>query len=177
LSTSQHGKSMDTHPHHRRPWLHRRLAASGRKVVSYNRDHSESDDPGVVVVQGELFDIPRLMHVVCGHGVDAIVHTAAVSHPTLSLDFPVGTFAANVDGTLGVLEAARLTDGRRVVNFSSETVYGRADGTIDERTPVAPSTPYAVTKVANFTQLVSTGFLDRERNAEHLENTADGSSC
>ena len=88
------------------------------------------------------------MHVLQQHKVDAIVHTAAMSHPTLSLDVPVGTFAANVEGTLGVLEAARVTGVRRVVNFSSETVYGRADGPVDEGTPVAPSTPYAVTKVA-----------------------------
>jgi UDP-glucose 4-epimerase len=125
----------------------RRLVASGR-TVSYNRNFSVSSDPGVVSEQGELFDIPRLMHVLQERRVDAIVHTAAMSHPLLSLDFPVGTFAANVEGTLGVLEAARVTGVQRVVNFSSETVYGQVDGPVDERTPVSPSTPYAVTKVA-----------------------------
>jgi UDP-glucose 4-epimerase len=124
------------------------LVASGRKVVSYNRDYSPSDDPKAVAVQGELFDVPRLTRVLQEYGVERIVHTAAMSHPTLSLDFPVATFAANVDGTLAVFEAARLAGARRVVNFSSETVYGRVDGPVDAETPVRPTTPYAVTKVA-----------------------------
>jgi UDP-glucose 4-epimerase len=95
----------------------RRLVESGHTVVSYDRDYSVASDPSVIGVQGELFDIPRLMHVLQQHEVDAIVHTAAMSHPTLSLEFPVGTFAANVEGTLGVLEAARMAGVRRVVNF------------------------------------------------------------
>ena len=123
------------------------LRRGGRRVVSYNRDFATSTDPEVVPVQGELFDIPRLTRVLQDHGVSGIVHTAAMSHPTLSLDFPVGTFAANVEGTLGVFEAARLAGVGRVVNFSSETVYGAVDGPVDEATPVAPSTPYALTKV------------------------------
>lgn len=60
----------------------------------------------------------------------------------------MATFTANVDGTLGVFEAARLAGIKRVVNFSSETVYGAVEGTVTENTPVHPSTPYAVTKVA-----------------------------
>jgi UDP-glucose 4-epimerase len=127
----------------------RALAASGYKLVSYNRDYSESDDPGhVIAVQGELFDIPRLVRVMQEHAVEEVVHTAAMSHPTLSLDFPLATFAANVDGTLGVLEASRLAGVRRIVNFSSETVYGRVDGPVTEETPFHPTTPNAVTKMA-----------------------------
>jgi UDP-glucose 4-epimerase len=113
----------------------RALAANGYKVVSYNRDYSESADPEhVLAVQGELFDIPRLVRAMQEHEVEAVIHTAAMSHPTLSLDFPLATFAANVDGTLGVLEAARLARVRRIVNFSSETVYGRVDGPVTEET-------------------------------------------
>ncbi|BDZ44193.1 epimerase [Naasia aerilata] len=103
----------------------------------------------MTVVQGELFDIPRLLTVLADHDIDAIVHTAAMSHPTYSLSFPVATFAANSEGTVAVFEAARLHGVSRLVNFSSETVYGRNDsGVIDESQPVNPSTPYAVTKVS-----------------------------
>ena len=51
-----------------------------------------------------------------------------------------------MEGTLSLLEAARLADVRRVVNFSSETVYGATAGPLTEEVPVKPSTPYAVTK-------------------------------
>jgi UDP-glucose 4-epimerase len=99
------------------------------------------------MVQGELSDVPRLVRVMKEYNVAQVAHTAAMSHPTLSLDFPMGTFAANVEGTLAVYEAARLANGRRVVNFSSKTVYGATRGRITEATPVKPSTPYAVTKM------------------------------
>jgi UDP-glucose 4-epimerase len=44
------------------------------------------------MVQGELFDVPRLVRVLQQHGIGEIVHTAAMSHPTLSLEFPIATF-------------------------------------------------------------------------------------
>ena len=127
----------------------RALAHRGDAVVSYNRDFSEAADGGVVPVQGELFDIPRLLETIREHGVERIVHTAAMSHPELSIDLPVTTFAANVDGTVHLLEAARLAGVRRVVNFSSHCSYGHIDADpVPEDAPLHPTTPYGVTKVA-----------------------------
>src|SRR5919206_4321307 len=126
-----------------------RLSRDGERVVSFNRDFAESDDPNVTCVQGELFDVPRLVRTFEEHGVERIVHTAAMSHPELSIDFPVTTFAANVDGTVQLLEAARLAGVRRVVNFSSHCSYGHIDtDPIPEDAPLRPTTPYGVTKVA-----------------------------
>jgi UDP-glucose 4-epimerase len=127
------------------------LVESGTPVVSYNRDFAAGDRPGVTCVQGELFDMPRLVRAIAEHDVDTIIHTAAQSHPEVSIDLPMTTFAANVDGTLAVFEAARMSPNPpRIVNFSSECAYGDQD----EQTPVSeastpqPNTPYGVTKVA-----------------------------
>jgi nucleoside-diphosphate-sugar epimerase len=120
---------------------------AGARVVSYNRDHVESADPGVVCEQGELYDIGRLVRVCERHAVDRIVHTAAMSHPEVSLEMPVATFAANVEGTLHVFEAARMAGVARIVSFSSEAVFGDHPGAVDEDTAVDPDTPYAVSKV------------------------------
>jgi UDP-glucose 4-epimerase len=68
-----------------------RLTAGGRSLISYNRVFAPSED-GVAMVQGELFDVPRLVRVLQQHGIGEIVHTAAMSHPTLSLEFPIATF-------------------------------------------------------------------------------------
>ncbi|MGZ4392945.1 MAG: NAD-dependent epimerase/dehydratase family protein [Gaiellaceae bacterium] len=123
------------------------LHARGENVVSYNRDYAEATMDGVTLVQGELYDIPRLLQTIRDHSVEQIVHTAAMSHPDLSIEFPIATFQANVDGTVNLFEAARLAGVHRIVYFSSETVYGHIDGTVREEAPLHPTTPYGVTKV------------------------------
>jgi UDP-glucose 4-epimerase len=127
------------------------LVTQGETVVSYNRDFSVSDRPKVVAVQGELFDIPKLARTLAEHRINRIIHTAAQSHPEISIDLPVTTFAANVDGTLGVFEAARMSPStRRIVNISSECAYGHQDeeSVVRESACPLPNTPYGVTKVA-----------------------------
>jgi UDP-glucose 4-epimerase len=124
------------------------LADAGDTVISYNRDYAESEHDCVVAVQGELFDLPRLVHTLDRYSVGRIIHTAAMSHPELSIELPVTTFAANVDGTLKLFEAARLAGVRRIVNFSSECAYGHQDGKVTEAARPLPNTPYGVTKVA-----------------------------
>lgn len=125
------------------------LAEQGTPTVSYNRDFSVAPHPSVTAVQGELFDVPTLVRTITEHHVDRIIHTAAMSHPEISIELPVTTFAANVDGTLKLFEAARMAGARRIVNFSSECAYGDQD----EKLPVRedahplPNTPYGVTKV------------------------------
>jgi UDP-glucose 4-epimerase len=127
--------------------LVRALAARGEQVVSYNRDFAEQTLDLVTPVQGELYDIPRLLHTIGQHEVRAIVHTAAMSHPDLSIEFPIATFQANVEGTVSLFEAARIARVGRIVYFSSETVYGHVSGRVREDAPLHPTTPYGVTKV------------------------------
>lgn len=124
------------------------LDRARRKVVSYNRDYSEVATDYVTSVQGELFDIPRLVRTIRDHKVSGIIHTAAMSHPDLSIELPLTTVAANIDGTVHLFEACRLAGTQRIVNFSSETVYGHVEGPVTESTPLSPTTPYGVTKVS-----------------------------
>ena len=135
-----------------------RLAERGETVVSYNRDYAEGTEGNVVYVQGELYDLPRFVDTLRRHDVGRIVHTAAMSHPDLSVDLPITTFTANVDGTVHVFEAARMVGVRRIVNFSSETAYGHIEGAVSEDAPLHPTTPYGVTKVA--TELLGNVYND-----------------
>ena len=126
------------------------LLADGDKVISYNRDYAVDPRDGLTVVQGELFDIPRLTETLRRHNVERIIHTAGQSHPGVSIELPWTTFKANAEGTLAVYEAARATGVRRIVNFSSECAVGTLDpgAPVDEKVTPRPTTPYGVTKVA-----------------------------
>jgi len=126
------------------------LLADGGKVVSYNRDFAVDPRDGLTVVQGELFDIPRLTETLRQHSVERIIHTAGQSHPGVSIELPWTTFKANAEGTLAVYEAARATGVRRIVNFSSECAVGNLDPDtpVDETVTPRPTTPYGVTKVS-----------------------------
>jgi nucleoside-diphosphate-sugar epimerase len=62
---------------------------------------------------------------------------------------PAACYEANVMGTLHVLQAAREARVRRVVFASSCAIYGDGPGLPKtERTPVAPQSPYATSKLA-----------------------------
>jgi UDP-glucose 4-epimerase len=81
--------------------------------------------------------------------VDVVFHQAALGSVRRSVEAPLVTNRANVDGSLSLLEAARRAGVRRVVAASSSSVYG---GEVPlpsrEDAPPAPKSPYAVTKVA-----------------------------
>ena len=77
---------------------------------------------------------------------DSVIHLAAISNdPSAELN-PELTERVNFGATVALAEAARRK-GLRFVFSSSCSVYGEADGEIDEDGLVGPLTTYAVTKV------------------------------
>ncbi len=82
-------------------------------------------------------------------GIDYVLHQAALPSVPRSVKDPVTTDAVNVGGTLNVLWAARRKKVKRVVFASSSSVYGNADvSPKHEELPLAPASPYAVSKLA-----------------------------
>jgi UDP-glucose 4-epimerase len=128
------------------------LLDRGYSVIEYNREGGEVSPRALSqhqVIRAELSDWARLTQVLSSVDVDAIIHTAGQSHPAVSLQAPLGTVAANIDGTMTILEAARLARVRRVVLMSSECAYGVCpESVVDESHGLTPTTPYGVTKAA-----------------------------
>jgi len=85
---------------------------------------------------------------------DAILHLAAESHVDRSIIGPAAFVTTNVQGTLSLLESvrhelARAPRGFRVVNVSTDEVYGSlgpTDAAFTERHPLQPNSPYSASK-------------------------------
>jgi UDP-glucose 4-epimerase len=80
---------------------------------------------------------------------DAIIHLAAQIHVDRSIVDPQETFKINVEGTLKILEFARINDIEKILFASTSEVYGSAQYVpMDENHPLLAKHPYGVSKVA-----------------------------
>ncbi|CAN7225513.1 NAD-dependent epimerase/dehydratase family protein [Pseudomonas solani] len=127
------------------------------------RDNLPLHDSRVELIEGNVADAALVSRAMAG--CKAVAHLAAVASVPASVDDPVATHQANFIGTLNVCEAMREHGVKRVVFASSASVYGQnGEGqAIDENTPTAPLTPYAVDKLA------SEQYLDFYRRQHGLE--------
>lgn len=95
----------------------------------------------------DLLDLDA-MRQAC-HGVDYVLHQAAIASVPRSVADPVGSNRANVDGTLNLLLAARDAKVKRVVYAASSSAYGDTPTLPKhEEMPPNPISPYAVSKLA-----------------------------
>jgi dTDP-glucose 4,6-dehydratase len=105
------------------------------------------DTPRMRFVQGDVLDGALLDDLL--PGVDAVVHLAAESHVDRSIAGPADAVLTNVVGSRSVLDAARRAGTRRVVQVSTDEVYGSVDtGVSREDDALRPSTPYAASKAS-----------------------------
>ncbi len=83
-------------------------------------------------------------------GVDHVLHQAALGSVPRSLEDPLTTNGANIDGFLNMLVAAREAGVRRFVYAASSSTYGDHPDLpkVEERIG-NPLSPYAVTKLVN----------------------------
>ena len=109
-----------------------------------NVEHLKGD---LEFVQGDVCSETLMKRV--SEDVEVVYHQAAIPSVPRSLDEPLVTNRASVDGTLRVLLAARDAGVRRVVYASSSSVYGENDTVPTVETmPTVPISPYGVAKLA-----------------------------
>lgn len=101
----------------------------------------------VLIVEGDIRSYERAHAAV--RGCEIVFHQAALPSVPRSIQDPLTSNEVNVGGTLNVLLAARDAGVRRVVYASSSSVYGASAGKVKrEDMPVAPLSPYGVSKLA-----------------------------
>lgn len=103
--------------------------------------------PQVELIEGDIRDRKSVDRAV--KGVDYVLHQAALASVQRSIDNPEATNQVNVQGTLNLLEAARMHSVKRFVYASSSSVYGDSEELPKiESMPTHPKSPYAVSKLA-----------------------------
>jgi UDP-glucose 4-epimerase len=75
-----------------------------------------------------------------------VFHFAGIGDIVPSIEQPTEYMAANVQGTVHVLEAARHAGVRKVIYAASSSCYGLATVPTREEHPIAPQYPYALSK-------------------------------
>lgn len=130
--------------------LSNRLVQAGHAVRGLD-DLSSGDParllPQVHLTRGDVNDRPKLWTLL--QGVDCVYHLAARVSVPESVLYPREYNAANVGGTVSVMEAMRDVGVKRVVLASSGAVYGdQGQQPLREDMRPNPRSPYAVSKLA-----------------------------
>jgi GDP-4-dehydro-6-deoxy-D-mannose reductase len=127
------------------------LAASGADIVAWHRPGTPPPRHGERVAWDgvDLLDRGMVAHAIRRRPPDAVYHLAGYAHVGRAWDETVATFETNVRGTHYLIEALRDA-GREVPLLvpSSAMIYRPATEPLSENHAVLPSSPYAVSKLA-----------------------------
>ena len=104
-----------------------------------------ADHPGYRFVQGDITDEEHLIEVLPGH--DVVLNFAAETHVDRSIVGAQDFVVTNVLGAQTLFDACLRTEIPRVVQVSTDEVYGSIDeGSWTEDWPLAPNSPYSAAK-------------------------------
>ena len=79
-------------------------------------------------------------------GVDYVFHFAGIGDIVPSIERPIEYMSANVQGTVHMLECARVAGVKKFIYAASSSCYGLADTPTREDHPILPEHPYALSK-------------------------------
>lgn len=130
-------------------WLVETLASAGIELTLLDRK-PPTRSPAIASVVTDTVNYESVVHTLQDRPPDVVFHLAGASTVPPSIDDPIDDLHRNVVTTVEVLEALRsLAQQPLLVFISSAAVYGDAQHhPIDEDHPLAPKSPYGVSKLA-----------------------------
>ena len=140
-------------------YLSKYLLSIGHKVYGIKRRNSLINATARIdsllqnkffeILQGDMSDPFFLNDVILKHKIDYIFNLAAMSHVKTSFDIPEYTTDVNALGTLRILEAIRVNKLKKIRFYqaSSSEIFGNSSLKFqNEKTEIAPASPYAASK-------------------------------
>lgn len=101
------------------------------------------------LVVGDIGDRDLLARTMSDHGIEAVMHFAALASVPDSIKDPDNYYRVNVVGTKNILDAMRQSGVRRIVFSSTAATYAFTDEMpLREDSPQIPQTPYGTSKLA-----------------------------
>jgi len=99
-----------------------KLLKKSIKSIDYNWNYLKQYS-NVSLIKGDILDYSELLKAM--NGVDVVIHAAAQTAVTVSVEDPVPDFRTNAIGTFNVLDAAKNTKSNPTVIYcSTNKVYG-----------------------------------------------------
>jgi len=107
--------------------------------------------PNYTFVKGDITDLEKLDETIKEHNITHIINFAAETHVDRSIHGGCKDFVlTNVLGVQMLLDAARINKIEKMVNVSTDEVFGDLDlddeRKFDEKWPIMPNMPYAAAK-------------------------------
>jgi len=111
------------------------------------KDVAENYPDRYAFIQGDICDAKKVEETIKAYNVELLVNFAAESHVDRSLFEPGSFIQTDIFGTYVLLEAVRKLGVRRMVQVSTDEVYGSIEkGSFKESDPLNPSSPYSASK-------------------------------
>lgn len=145
-------------------WVVKTLVDEGATVVTFDKGDDAkrlrlvmgADGPSrVTMINGDITDLGAVGRVLDDHGIDHVIHLAALQVPFAKADPPLGAMV-NVVGTINLFEAVKARQERMgpLVYAGSIAMYGPhdadpIDGRLREDARPHPPNHYGVFKLAN----------------------------
>lgn len=134
-----------------RKYPHYRVVVYDKLTYAGNLDNlkdvAEAFADRYAFVQGDICDAAKVEETIKAHQVDFLVNMAAETHVDRSLFNPGSFIQTDVFGTYVLLEAVKKLGVKRMVQVSTDEVYGSIEeGSFKEADPLRPSSPYSASK-------------------------------
>ena len=106
------------------------------------------ENPNYQFIKGDIADFEDVKKAI-GAGVDLIINFAAETHVDRSILEPSAFIKTDIFGTYNLLEATRAGKAKKMIQISTDEVFGMAhdmNEEFDEETKFDPSSPYSASK-------------------------------